>query len=114
MEGGKPRSAQAVANPSLVGTAVTAAGHLDGKAVSPESPGGVGGCGDLDAGIRQTLDLATGEAGKMGMEIGRAGGRVAEFKPPDMRAMIGADQEAGVRQVDEIPIEGGPVQARGC
>ncbi len=78
-----------------------------------EGPGGVRGGGDLDAGIGQTFDLATGEAGKMGMGVGLAGGLGAEFKPPDMRAVVRAGQEAGVRQVHEIPIEGGPVQAGG-
>ena len=68
-------------------------------------------CGYLDARIGQALDLATVNAGKMRMLFGLAVCIVTEFKTPDVIAMIRSRQEAGISQVNEIPIECRPVQS---
>ena len=68
-------------------------------------------CGYLDARIEQTLDLTTVNTGKMGMLSGLAVRLVTEFKTPDVIAMIRSRQEAGISQVNEIPIERRPVQS---
>ena len=46
------------------------------------------------------------------MLFGLAMRLVTQFKTPDMIAMIRSRQEAHVSQVNEIPVERGPVQSR--
>ena len=68
--------------------------------------------GYLDARIGQTLDLATVNTGKMGMLFDLAVCSVMQFKTPDVIAVIRSRQKAGIGEVNEIPIERRPVQAR--
>ncbi len=98
--------------PSLGCATVAQAGELHFKMVISDRAGRTVWCGYLDARIGQTFHLATVNTGKMRMLFGLTVRLVTEFKTPDMIAMIRSRQEAGISQVNEIPIERRPVQSR--
>ena len=99
-------------HPSLGGATVAPAGDLYLKMVISDRTRRTVRCGYLDARIGQTLDLATVNTGKMRMLFGLAMRLVTQFKTPDVIAVVRSRQEAGVSQVNKIPVERRPVQSR--